>query len=83
MAGFGLLSGGLMGLGLLSMAIHLILWVVIIVVIVRIFRGHRDSCHAHGLTRQTDNALEILRTRYAKGEIDVEEFKRRKQDLMS
>lgn len=81
MVRFGLLSGGLMGLGLLSMVIHLILWVVLIVFIVRIFRGHRDRYH--GVTKQIDNALEILRTRYAKGEIDVDEFNRRKQDLIS
>ncbi|AFM41753.1 putative membrane protein (DUF2078) [Desulfosporosinus acidiphilus SJ4] len=78
---FGLLGGGLMGLGLLSVAIHLIIWVFLIMMVVRIFRGH--SHRPNVVTRQSDYALEILRERFAQGEIDGEEFNRRKHDLLS
>ena len=78
---FGLLGSGLMDLGLLSMAIHFVLWVALIVIVLKIFRSHKDR--HHGATRQTDYALEILRERFAKGEIELEEFNKRKQDLLS
>jgi putative membrane protein len=53
-------------------------WVLVVVFIVWIFRevggksGHSGS-----------NALEILKERYAKGEIDRKEFEEKKKDLVS
>ncbi|WP_088225536.1 SHOCT domain-containing protein [Desulfosporosinus sp. FKB] len=80
MVRFGLLGSGLiMGLGFLSIAIHFVLWIVLIMIVVRLFRSHKDR--HHGVTRPNDYALEILRERFAKGEIDVEEFNRKKEDL--
>lgn len=59
-----------------------IFWVAVIVGIVFLIRwiitqGREDE------PRDKENALEILKKRYAKGEIDKEEFKQKKKDLLS
>jgi putative membrane protein len=77
----GLLGFGLLGLGFLGLILHLLIWVLLIVIVVKIIRGHRNGHHL--LAKRNDNALEILRTRYAKGEIDTDEYNKRKQDLLS
>lgn len=53
-------------------------WVLLIVFIVWIVRevgGKHSHPHPHS------NALEILKERYAKGEIDKKEFEEKKKDL--
>ncbi len=55
-------------------------WAIIIAVVVMIVRrlghGHRRWHEGHG-----DSAIEILKERYAKGEIDKKEFEEKKKDL--
>jgi len=72
--------GGWGGWGMFGM-IHMFLWWVLIilgiVVLARwIFGGGSD-----GRTKAGDRALAILRERYARGEIDKQEFEARKRDL--
>lgn len=62
----------LFGLGLLAL--------VIIGIIVGI-RWLVKSSNPLGANRGPDRALEIIRERYAKGEISREEFERMRQDL--
>jgi putative membrane protein len=60
--------------------IPLVVWLVVIVAIVSIlrrgFRGRWDDW-------KDTKALDILKERYAKGEIDKEEFLEKKKDLES
>jgi putative membrane protein len=76
--------GGFSG-GILMHIIMLLLWVLLIAGIVLLVRWVWDT--AGGRKRdavgheQQPNALDILKQRYAKGEISREEFQAMKQDL--
>lgn len=72
--GFGaMLFGGLM---MIAFSVGII---VLIVFAVRWLGGHGPTQHERPTGRPT--ALEILQERYARGEIDYDEFERRKQLL--
>lgn len=60
--------------------INVVFWIVLIVLVVRLVRGSRPW--RRGMW-QDDHALDILKERYAKGEISKEEFEAKKKDLMS
>lgn len=74
MMGPGMMGGfGVMGLGMV------VFWGLIIWLVVALARGSTgpvsyDSGHA-------DSALEVLRKRYARGEISKEEYEEKKKDL--
>jgi putative membrane protein len=75
MYGFG--HGGLMLVGVFGF----IFWAVVIGLIImgaRRMRGH--GCCMHG-AYQGNNALDIAKERYAKGEIDEKEFEKIKKAL--
>lgn len=61
--------------------ITLIFWVVIIAIVISLFRRRNfvgGSCCGY----MENKALEILKERYAKGEINKHEFEEKKKDLM-
>jgi putative membrane protein len=70
----------------IGMLIGILFFALIIYLCFRIIQGFFSSggsC-ASGESQphsKDDNAMEILRTRYAKGEIDKEEFEQMKKDL--
>ncbi|MEI8033755.1 MAG: SHOCT domain-containing protein [Chlorobiaceae bacterium] len=69
------------GFGLVGGIFSLIFWFLIIWLIVGLVRGgHHHSkgcCGGHGDEKRPDSATEILRQRFAKGEISKEEFESR------
>jgi len=72
-------EGYIWWLGMASMILYLFFWAVVIIFAVRLFKKYflgPDQPKA-----KEDTALSILRERYAKGEIDAEEFKQKKADL--
>ena len=73
MDGYG--GGGVFGL------IHVFLWVLIVVGIVALLR-HLIRSERGRPSGERDRSLIILRERYARGEIDKEEFDARKRDLL-
>jgi putative membrane protein len=66
---------GAWGIGMMFMM--LVFWGLIIVGLVLGLRW----LVTHGRESRSDTALDILRQRYARGEIDREEFEAKKQDL--
>ncbi len=79
--GYGMMGPGMMG-GYGAMFFMPILWIVIIGLIVWAVvvavRRPGDSDDSYG---SADSALEILKRRYARGEIDKEEYETKKKDL--
>ncbi|MDP2919682.1 MAG: SHOCT domain-containing protein [Dehalococcoidia bacterium] len=72
MGGFG--WGGLMGIGMV------VFWGLVIWGIVALVRGVASPGNS-GSSSQ-DSALEILKRRYARGEINKQEYEERKKDLI-
>lgn len=65
-------------MGLVAMLIQILFWGGIIYLIFRLFKNY-SSPNTSG--KDNDSSLSIIRERYAKGEIDLEEFNTRKQEL--
>ena len=68
---------GGMGLGMIGMTLF---WVFLIVGIAAMVKGTWRS-GASAEQRQEKTALDILKERYARGEIEKEEFEQKKRDL--
>ncbi|ADG83130.1 hypothetical protein Tfer_0802 [Thermincola ferriacetica] len=72
----------MMGIG---MILQIVFWVIILYVAARFLRGAGlGACHGpreHGYPGHTDSAEEILRQRYAKGEITREQYRQMIEDL--
>lgn len=68
---------GFGGWGMIGMFVWWVLVIVGIVALVKWFAGGEGS----GVRNPGRDALDILKERYAKGEINREEFKEKKKDL--
>lgn len=60
--------------------LHIVLWIVVIIGIIFLVRWIFTSTKTMH-SKSSDSALEILKRRYAKGEINKEEFEQKKQDI--
>jgi putative membrane protein len=70
-------GGGLFGFGFMW-----IFWILLIVVIVLVIKAITGAGGA-GSSPGNETPLDILKKRYARGEIDEEEFERRRKELES
>jgi putative membrane protein len=70
------------GMGWFGMILMALFWIAVIVGIIFLIRWLFVSTGAkgHGVTSE-DSPLEILKRRYARGEINKEEFEQKKKDL--
>ncbi|MZQ74945.1 MAG: hypothetical protein GT589_02170 [Peptoclostridium sp.] len=66
-------------MGFTPMIINLIFWGVVIFIAVKLLNNYLNRVDAS--KSKEDSAMAILRERYAKGEIDDEEFKKKKSEL--
>ncbi len=69
---------GGMGFGMIGMALF---WILLLVAIVAVVRGTWGSGTAAGKQPQGKTALDIVKERYARGEIEKTEFEQKKLDL--
>ena len=80
--GYGPMMGWGYGGGWLGWILMALFWVLVIVGIITLIRwlshGGRRGWHNHG-----HSAIDVLKERYAKGEIDRKEFEEKKKDLES
>ncbi len=79
--------GGMMGPGMMggygTMFLMPILWIVVIGLIVwAVTAAVRRSGDSETTYRAGDSALEVLKRRYARGEINKQEYEERKKDLI-
>lgn len=58
-----------------------LVWVLIIAVLVILVKSITDSSSGSIQTRNDESPMSILKKRFARGEIDEEEFIRRKKEL--
>jgi putative membrane protein len=88
--GYAQMGPGYMGPGMMNWGygmgwgwsiIMMAFWIAVIVGIIFLIRWVVLSADRRRETRGEDSALEILRNRYAKGEINKEEFEEKKRDL--
>ena len=80
--GPGMMGGGY-GIGWFGPLIMIAFWIAVIVGIVFLIRWIVISTRSTGQkTYHEDSALEILKKRYARGDIDKEEFEEKKRDLI-
>ena len=82
--GYGMMGSGMMGGfgGFWFMPIIMIVfWGLVIWGIVALIRGVASPSNT-GSSNQADSALEILKRRYARGEITKQDYEERKKDLV-
>ena len=83
--GSGMMGPGMMnwgyGMGWGMSIIMMAFWIAVIVGIVFLIRWVVLSTDRRRETKVEDSALEILKQRYAKGEINKDEFEEKKKDL--
>lgn len=79
-SGYGI--GGYWWMGIIGIVIHFIIVVGLIFLALHLFRRYSLQSRQGGIGRQA-SGLDILRERYARGEIDSEEYQSIKRDLES
>lgn len=83
--GWGMMGHGMMG-GYSGMWLMPIFWILIIGLviwaIVALVRGLSQPSGSNSSSTRPDSALEILKSRYAKGEIGKEEYDEKRKDLI-
>ena len=78
MMGNGMMGGG-MGIWML---LSMVFWVLVIAGIILLVVWAVQKAMGGGAGRTGDSALEILKKRYARGEISKEEYEEKKRDLL-
>jgi putative membrane protein len=84
-------DGGIWWMGAIFLALRLVVLAIIILIVYKLFKQQSNKARPietmkveeNKTKNSEDDALRILRERYAKGEIDTEEYQHRKSELQS
>lgn len=80
--GYGyMMAGNYWWMGIIMMVVQLLFWAVVIYLVYRLIKHY--STKSFKQSEIKDTAMDILRERYAKGEIDSEEFSLRRNELLA
>ncbi len=81
--GWGMMGSGMMGFGWgwFMPIVMIVFWGLVVWGIIALVR-HPGGCYATSQQDGTESALDILKKRYTKGEINRDEFETRKKDLV-
>jgi putative membrane protein len=83
--GYGMMGPGMMGnwgMGWFGMIFMMIFWVLVIVGLVLLIKWLiQTTSNGKGSEQTGSRAIDILKERYARGEIDRDEFESKKKDL--
>lgn len=71
------------GMGGFGIVFMILVWALIILGLVALIKLVAGGGTEKGGSKAEDSALEILKKRYARGEIDRQEFEEKKRDLLS
>lgn len=77
-----MMNFGYMPFGSFGWIFMLLWWALIIVLIVALIRWLAGQFGAQGSRDHEKSPLEVLKERYARGEIDRKEFEEKKRDLL-
>lgn len=77
--GFGMMGG----MGWLGIIFMVIFWCLVIVSLILLVKWLLIQTRSESSAAATPPSLEILKARYARGEIDQKEFEEKKRDLLS
>ncbi|CAA7601645.1 SHOCT domain protein [Acididesulfobacillus acetoxydans] len=76
--------GGYWWMGIIMLAVQALFWGLVIYFGIRLFQGGASRItNGNGGSHVRIDPVDILKERYARGEIDAEEYRRRKEDLQS
>lgn len=75
-------SGMMGGMGWLGVIVMIVFWVLVLVGLFLFIKWLLLKNRSTGDSSSTPPALEILKERYARGEIDKKEFEEKKKDLL-
>lgn len=78
-----MMDSGLMGSGIgIWMLMSMVFWVLVIAGIVLLVVWAVQKATGSGAGKAEESALDILKKRYARGDISKEEFEEKKRDLL-
>ncbi len=73
--GSGMMGYGMVGMGILGLIFSLLVFIGLVLLIKYLWEGG-------GAKKEQESTFEILKKRYARGEINKEEFEEKKKDLV-
>jgi putative membrane protein len=72
---------GYRGGGLLEIVFTILFWSAIFTIVIFLIKGLKNSGKYRDFEQRNDSALDILKQRYAKGELNKKEFDQMKKDI--
>jgi len=70
------------GMGWLGVLLTIVFWILVIAGVIVLVKWLITQTRSDSTQKNTSQPLEILKERYARGEIDKQEFEEKKKDLL-